>query len=266
MSRFLKRITILMIVSLMLVVNYFAPSSTTLVKANDLPFSNETMEWLEWFNSLPYEDQIAINYRPYELTQYLNQGNELFEELFELVEVDLPNIEPNELVPSDPGAGGMVTGGYELSYNPNYWNDSTRIKKANCYYYAMNALSNSTSLSTQQPGYKAGVTFSLNGSSIISAVKKDIPYLSNPVSIRASSQSEKPGVKEYKVALVIDPGKDYHWYRQNSDGTWSHKRGQTNVVKTDASGYIIYNPKTCNRNYGTYNYSTFVGFYIVKYK
>jgi len=29
----------------------------------------------------------------------------------------------------------------------------------------------------------------------------------------------------FKVALVIDPGIDYHWYRQNSDGTWSHKPG-----------------------------------------
>lgn len=25
------------------------------------------------------------------------------------------------------------------------------------------------------------------------------------------------------VALVIAPGIDYHWYKQDSDGYWSHK-------------------------------------------
>lgn len=29
----------------------------------------------------------------------------------------------------------------------------------------------------------------------------------------------------YVVLLVVSPGIDYHWYRQDSDGTWSHKRG-----------------------------------------
>ena len=29
----------------------------------------------------------------------------------------------------------------------------------------------------------------------------------------------------YAVLLVISPGRDYHWYRQEADGTWSHKPG-----------------------------------------
>ena len=72
------------------------------------------------------------------------------------------------------------------------------------------------------------------------------------------------------MALVIAPGFDYHWYRQNSDGTWSHKQGHTNVTNVDASGDVIYNPQTCDRNYKSahgplYNYTIFAGYYIVEY-
>ena len=65
---------------------------------------------------------------------------------------------------------------------------------------------------------------------------------------------------------MIAPNKDYHWYIQNSDGSWSHKRGSTQVTNVDASGKRIYNPKYCNRNYGSLNYSTFCGYFMVTRK
>lgn len=34
----------------------------------------------------------------------------------------------------------------------------------------------------------------------------------------------------YAVLLVVSPGFDYHWYRQDADGTWSHKPGSTHVI------------------------------------
>ena len=92
----------------------------------------------------------------------------------------------------------------------------------------------------------------------------------------------------YKIALVIDltddpsianyhqfdslgdtavyielPDTDYHWYRQNPDGTWSHKPGQTAVINYDASGNTIYDPQICDRDYSLVNYSVFVGYYAV---
>ncbi len=68
----------------------------------------------------------------------------------------------------------------------------------------------------------------------------------------------------YKVALVIDEGVDFHWYRQNADGTWSHKMASTAVINYDASGNAIYDPEVANRNYGiTKNYDVFVGFFAV---
>lgn len=72
----------------------------------------------------------------------------------------------------------------------------------------------------------------------------------------------RPGC--YKVALVIAPEQDYHWYRQNSDGTWSHKLGPSPVTNVDAGNQIITDPETCNRNYSrNLNYEEFVGFYEV---
>lgn len=43
---------------------------------------------------------------------------------------------------------------------------------------------------------------------------------------------------------------DYHWYRKDSNGYWSHKPGVTPVVNTDASGNLIKN--IYNANYGMY--------------
>ena len=45
----------------------------------------------------------------------------------------------------------------------------------------------------------------------------------------------------YKVALIYGDT-DYHWYRQNPDGTWSHKPGRTEVTNLDANGHLIYDP------------------------
>ena len=37
----------------------------------------------------------------------------------------------------------------------------------------------------------------------------------------------------YKIALVIYSKFDYHWYRQNPDGTWSHKPGYGEVMNKE---------------------------------
>lgn len=264
MNNIIKKISKI-IISLLLFVNVMYPIVIINTKAVETNFSTETIKWLEWFNSLSYEEQLTINYRPYEILNYLNDNQELYSELMKLIEIDKENAVPNYMVPNDPGDTKMPTGGYELAYNPSYWN-GTRINKANCYYYVMNVVSVSSNKSHHQPGYMAGVSYNLTGTSIISAVKSDVPYFSNIVSFRESSQTEKASVNEYKVALVIAPNKDYHWYMQHQDGNWSHKRGHTEVINTDASGLLISNPKLCDRDYGSVNYSTFVGYYIVKYK
>lgn len=63
---------------------------------------------------------------------------------------------------------------------------------------------------------------------------------------------------------MIHNGVDYHWYRQNSNGTWSHKTGDQKVTNLDASDGLIYDPETADRDYrdkGGGNYYDYIGFF-----
>src|SRR5205085_1505144 len=53
----------------------------------------------------------------------------------------------------------------------------------------------------------------------------------------------------YLVALVIAPGVDFHWYRQDDNGKWSHKPGPKEVTNLDALKKEIDNPCLCSRDY-----------------
>lgn len=70
-----------------------------------------------------------------------------------------------------------------------------------------------------------------------------------------------------KIALVVHPGEDYHFYRQDADGWWSHKDGANKAKRFDAEGRPIFNPQTAARDYrprGSFlNYRDFCGFYCV---
>jgi hypothetical protein len=59
------------------------------------------------------------------------------------------------------------------------------------------------------------------------------------------------------VALVDDPGHDYHWYRKGSNGKWSHKPGGTPAAILDNSGNPITDPRTADRG-GYINFCTFM--------
>ena len=59
-----------------------------------------------------------------------------------------------------------------------------------------------------------------------------------------------------KIALVIRED-DYHWYRQNKDGTWSHKPGEFPVTNIDDAEGLITDPRNAVSSY------QFVKFYEV---
>lgn len=67
-----------------------------------------------------------------------------------------------------------------------------------------------------------------------------------------------------KIAMVVDPGDDYHFYRQDSNGMWSHKDGANPVKRVDAEGKPIWDPRTAARDYrprSYLNYTDFCGYY-----
>ncbi len=63
----------------------------------------------------------------------------------------------------------------------------------------------------------------------------------------------------HKVALVIWPGHDYHWYRQDSNGRWSHKPDRGLATDRDSSGNVITDPETADRG----PYTVFCGYFCV---
>ena len=88
----------------------------------------------------------------------------------------------------------------------------------------------------------------------------------------------KPPCNHYKIALVIDDSgeeQDYHFYREDEDGYWSHKPGKSDVRRHDASGKLIRDPEKADRNYDQQNddndnetdnnYYKFCGYYSVPY-
>ena len=63
---------------------------------------------------------------------------------------------------------------------------------------------------------------------------------------------------ECVVALVIRPGRDFHWYRQDQNGNWSHKPGSTAATNLDNSGNVITDPRTADT--GNYKFVTFMSY------
>lgn len=139
------------------------------------------------------------------------------------------------------------------SFTPSFWNGNSRQPSNNCYNYANNKATNTFA----QPGRAAGAQ----------AIWPSCYYVHNAAV--ADGLEPISGYPSYVLgfktglALVVDPGSsirdpDYHWYRLDDNGTWSHKPGQTAATNRDNSGNVITDPRTANRG----NYTIFCGFYM----
>jgi len=117
-----------------------------------------------------------------------------------------------------------------------------------------------------QPGRKSGFprwseTKGKRCPDLIARLKADIPGL------KTIGFTDKCPAGTSKIALGIAPDNcgnemvkrkpcpssrngDYHFWRQDSNGMWSHKPGGTAVTNLDASGRPIYDPALADRNYG----------------
>lgn len=133
------------------------------------------------------------------------------------------------------------------AYEPNYWNDGGTIQyNNNCYNYANNKRTDTFA----QPGRASGNMYSaINCQEVGDGAESDGLLPLPPSGVCPDGMT--------KVALVIWPNVDYHWYRQDSDGLWSHKPGGTQATNLDNSGNIITDPETCNTGY----YTVFCGYF-----
>jgi RHS repeat-associated protein len=130
-------------------------------------------------------------------------------------------------------------------YDPGFWNNPVICDSNNCYSYACNRPYGPDG-KPRPPGTKpqpgGGDAPDLTCAAIIAAAKKD--GLTN-----TSCNGGCPG-GTHKVRLVIAPGVDYHWYRQDDNGTWSQKHGLMPCQNVDESGNPITDPGKANRDSG----------------
>ena len=153
--------------------------------------------------------------------------------------------------------------GNEPPYEPIKWNNNSKIRENhNCYSYAFNDI-HSKRTGKAQPGYYANYPSigpsEYNCEAIYKRIKNDNP------SVYKAKFSDKCGKGYYKsfFALSLGNNTDYHFYRQDINGYWSHKPGRTNATNLDASQRAIINPKKANRNYDHLNYNTPCDYFCV---
>jgi hypothetical protein len=162
--------------------------------------------------------------------------------------------------------------GFEPDYNPSKYNKHPGLRNSqNCFAYAFHhtylpkhCTKDSCNASFHQPGIKSGHPrwSEVNGKrcpDLIGRLLGDVP------SIRLSSFTKRCPKTMTKAAVVTDENEDYHFYRQDSNGYWSHKPGSTDVTNKDASGRFIYDPALASRFYPKtgLDYKNFCGYFCL---
>jgi hypothetical protein len=161
---------------------------------------------------------------------------------------------PAALPPANPN-------GWEPRYAPEVWNADP--ERHNCFAYALNETGNGArNLRTLQPGDFAGITPRLaqplyTCEEVHSRLMADARAI-HPESIRAVAPDQACPAGTYRIALSVDPQRDFHFYRQDPDGSWSHKIGGDPAHRLQEG-----DPRCAAPRYSVYEYSQFCGFYCV---
>ncbi len=185
--------------------------------------------------------------------------------------------------------------GFEPPYNPKAWAHPYIEGSHNCYAYFLDDRKESLAAKCEEFCLKnnkkgcpkkddecqelipqPGDNYLLHNQSSLD--KKERKYtcpnmvnkiLADNPSIKPSHLLEKCPANYYKGAMTVDTGSTFHFYRQNPDGTWSHKPGILPVSNVDASGKKIYMPHFANRNYAdtkdgsNIKYDAFCGYFCI---
>jgi len=151
----------------------------------------------------------------------------------------------------------------------------------NCYSYAIGDRCHGNSDAHLYPGQMGGAKMAK-----ITPFELNKAMLADGATLASESFEVPPPKPGYRlIAAVISPvdeksmssfaQPDFHFYRQEPNGKWTHKPGKSTVLDLDADGNPISNPAYASRDYRNvfvnglkwpYNYKYFVGFYYVKIK
>ena len=125
-------------------------------------------------------------------------------------------------------------------YNPKEWKN----KNFNCYIYALRACMDFESplrfwiapgfiSRGENNDYRDTISYTLN------YFKEDCEALG--LKVLPSTVEEKIGKNEYKIAVYVKEGKDYHFVRQDSNGFWSEKRGWYKKIEIREEQEVVSN-------------------------
>ena len=156
----------------------------------------------------------------------------------------------------------------------NNFNDNLFKREShNCYTYFLNMLSKDAMelckedfekhnmCRRAQPGYASGFPNLSKGKYTCDEIENRT-LKDNPEIYKIKSKDVKCDKRFYKGAMVVAPERDYHYYRLNDEGVWTHKPGYKHSTNLDAGNKKIKDPETADRNYGgTLNYKNFSGYY-----
>lgn len=148
----------------------------------------------------------------------------------------------------------LPTSGFE-PHNIQLYKTPKAVGRNNCMAFAFGEKGRVDG-NKQQPGNKSGmqgIDFSL--SSCAPLMKRVLRDYAGRAYVGSVGTPCKKGYA--KVMPFIAKGRDFHFYRQEPNGTWAHKRGLTPVTTKDACGKRILNPRTSCRDFGGgLNYAT----------
>ncbi|MBN1698588.1 MAG: hypothetical protein JW881_13820 [Spirochaetales bacterium] len=168
---------------------------------------------------------------------------------------------------------------YSPSYDPDVWNKNGTIQNNNCYNYARNIIKTTW---TNPKGYQSG---NYTKDQMIDWMEDNtkLPYMGNdaiPI----------PGKNQAVIALVLQSSitetekySNYHFYRLDRNGYWSHKHGPAIAANLDGVNYLsgneISNPSIIHWTYNSFppqgspthpvkntdttTYDYFVGYFLV---
>ena len=172
---------------------------------------------------------------------------------------------------------GSPLNGYEPKYEPDRWNRRKELREThNCFAYAMNVhdpkqikacqMDKDCNVPFHQPGSASGHP-GFRTRKLKTCPDMVARLLGDNPSMKMTTFTDKCPPHTSKIALVVDPDEDYHFFRQDSNGLWSHKPGGTSVTNMDADDKLIYDPQLASRNYlgsgSKLNYDTFCAYMCV---
>jgi hypothetical protein len=146
--------------------------------------------------------------------------------------------------------------GYELPYDPDSYNkDRAKQLSNNCYEYALALFDPKKTeecrtkniceyaIAGEKQGHKNYT--GRRGKSCSDIIMRTMATSNGLLSTH--NHKCKKGYR--KIAIVVDQRRDFHYYRQDSDGWWSHKPGSTEVTNKDSYGAKIFRPDLASRCY-----------------